>query len=86
MLEEIFQDSWAYQEIFQKGALQGRRQAVLDVIKARFPTVDFLVQEQMNKIVDLEVLQDLLVKVSTLEQDIEVVRAVFAAAKADTKR
>lgn len=86
MLEKIFQDSWAYQDIFQKGALQGRRQAVLDVIKARFPTVDMLVQEQVDKIVDLEILQDLLVKVSILERDIEVVQAVFMAAKADSKR
>ncbi|GAC1388854.1 MAG: hypothetical protein NVSMB38_00690 [Ktedonobacteraceae bacterium] len=86
MLEEIFQDSWAYQDIFQKGTLQGRRQAVLDVIKARFPTVDMLVQEQIDNIVDLEVLQDLLIKVSTLEQDIEIVQAVFMAVKANSKR
>ena len=85
MLEEIFQDSWAYQDIFHKGEVLGRRQAILDVIKARFPEVVIVVQKRVDTITDLEVLQDLLIKASTLGRDIEVAQAIFEAAQADGK-
>ncbi len=87
MLEEIFQDSWAYQDILRKGEEKGellaRRQAVLDVIKVRFPEVVTIAQKQVDTIIDLDILHDLLIKASTLGRDIEVAQAIFEATKAD---
>lgn len=68
MLEEIFQDSWAYQDILQKGEARGeakgkeqgellaRRQSILDVTQARFTEIVPLMKKNIELITDLSIL------------------------------
>lgn len=85
MLEEIFQDSWAYQDIFHKGEAKGSQRTLSNVIEARFPEIVPLVQKYIDTIVDLEVFQDLVVKASTAEKNTEVIQAISDATKANGK-
>ncbi len=89
MLEEIFQDSWAYQDILQKGEARGeakgkeqgellaRRQSILDVTQARFTEIVPLMKKNIELITDLSILQSLLIKISTAQDAREAVQALF---------
>ncbi len=89
MLEEIFQESWAYQEILhkgeekgkeqgrQEGELRARRQSVLDVTQARFAELVPLIKKNVETITDLNILQSLLIKISVAKNVQEAVQALF---------
>ena len=93
MLEEIFQESWAYQEILhkgeekgkeqgkeqgrQEGELRARRQSVLDVTQARFAELVPLIKKNVETITDLNILQSLLIKISVAKNVQETVQALF---------
>ncbi|MFB8790272.1 MAG: transposase [Potamolinea sp.] len=56
----------AKQEGIQEGTLQNAREAVLEVLEARFEVVSPAVNEALNKIVDVAVLKRLLRQASTI--------------------
>jgi predicted transposase YdaD len=66
MFQDILEESWVYQEIIEqgleKGAVQGRRQALMDFLQTRFPELLALATQQMNSIKNAEVLRTLSTK------------------------
>lgn len=82
MLRDILEESWAYQEMVQKGLQQGLeqgleqgrqegelralRQAIVDVVQERFPGIVASVKKQVQTIEDPSLLRLVNVKMSTL--------------------
>ena len=74
MFNDILRETWVFQEVMQEGeekglkkGLEDLRQALLDVVQARFPELAFLARGQIAFIEDLEVLRSLIVKMSTAQ-------------------
>jgi hypothetical protein len=68
MLNDILRESWVSQEWLQEGRQEGLatlRQAVLDVVQARFPELLALAQGQVAAPEDLDILRGLIVQLST---------------------
>src|SRR5713226_4952767 len=73
--EDIFEDSWAYQEMLAKGMEKGRREGelqalrevIMDVVQDRFPQIAALVSNHIQKIDDPGQLRRLNVKVSAAQ-------------------
>jgi len=67
-MHDILEESWAYQEMIEKGLLQGRQQgyqqAAIDVAMARFPDLETLAKTKITAINDLERLQHLILDLS----------------------
>jgi predicted transposase YdaD len=74
MLEEILEESWAYQEIMQKGRDEGKLQALHQtlqtIVRARFPELVHLAAKRTAPIHDPRVLETLIVNIS-LAQTVE---------------
>jgi hypothetical protein len=82
MLRDILEESWAYQEMVQKGLQQGieqgleqgrregelraLRQAIVDVVQERFPDIAASVKRRVQTIEDPSLLRLVNVKMSTL--------------------
>ncbi len=77
--EEIFQDSWFYQEIWGKGrqlgfaegfakgleqAREAMRQGIVDMVQARFPDMAEMAQQRLETVHDAEALGQLIVKIA----------------------
>jgi predicted transposase YdaD len=67
-MHDILEESWAYQEIVQKGLLQGigkgvlaMQQAAIDMVVASFADLETLARTKITAINDLERLQHLIV-------------------------
>ena len=73
--EDILEDSWGYQELTAKalqkglhqGELQARRDAVLDIMQDRFPSLVTLVSSHIQNIDDTTLLRRLNVKLSAAQ-------------------
>ena len=87
MYQEIFRDSWFYQEILQegeergieKGREEGRerfRGAVVQAVKQRFPALEKLASQQTARLTDLDTLNVLLISIIAA-QDEEAARAIL---------
>jgi hypothetical protein len=72
-MAEKLRDTWAYKELTKEGREEGRRQgellalrqAVVDLVQARFPELTAYAQKQVEKIEDLTLIRSLIVKVGT---------------------
>ena len=77
MLDEILEESWTYQEIFQKGYLKGlelsrhlegqhwveqERETIINLVQMRFPEIASLTQSHIESLNDRNVLHTLLNK------------------------
>ncbi len=80
MLEDIIEESWAFQEMKQKWLKESKRQDLLLLIKSYFPSLVQLAQDVCNAIQTLEGLQDLFEKVM-LTKDEEKVRQILLGAQ-----
>ncbi len=81
MLEDILSDTWAYQEVFQKGELLASRQAIITVTQARFAGLVPLVSKNIETITDLSLLQKLLLNISVASKEQDVTQALFDVTK-----
>lgn len=97
MYQEIFRDSWFYQEILQegeergieKGREEGReegrerfRRAVVQAVKQRFPALERLASQQTARLIDFDALNVLLISIIAA-QDEEAARAILMDASQD---
>ena len=76
---DMLEDSWAYREMtaearqkgfdkgLHQGELQARRDAVLDIVQERFPSLVTLVSTHIQKIDDTALLRRLIVKLSAAQ-------------------
>ena len=84
--EDIFEDSWAYQEMLAKGMEKGRREGelqalrevIMDVVQDRFPQIAALVSNHIQKIDDPGQLRRLNVKVSAAQTARQAEQAVLS--------
>lgn len=91
--EDIFEDSWAYQEMiarglqkgFEKGLhvgeLQALRGVIADVVQERFPPLFTLVSSHIQKVEDTTLLRRLNVKLSAAQTVQEAEQAFRALVK-----
>lgn len=66
MYHDLFEDTWAYQEIVEQGKLLAQRQMLLDIIQERFPELVHLAKQQADTIEDPNVLRRLTVRMSVV--------------------
>jgi hypothetical protein len=87
-MHDILEESWAYQEIVQKGLLQGvgkgvlaMQQAAIDMVVASFADLETLARTKITAINDLERLQHLIVDlgISHTREQMEQVLLSLAA-------
>jgi hypothetical protein len=91
--DDILEDSWAYQELMDKGRqkwlhegeLQARRDAVLDIVQERFPPLVALVSSHIQNIEDTNLLRRLIVKLSTA-QTVQEAEQTFRALVKDAQQ
>ena len=84
--EDIFEDSWAYQEMLAKGMEKGRREGelqalrevIMDVVQDRFPQIAAFVSNHIQKIDDPGQLRRLNVKVSAAQTARQAEQAVLS--------
>jgi len=80
-LEEILEESWAFQEMKQKGREEAKRQDLLLLIEAYFPSLVQLAQNVCNAIQTFEELQDLFQKVLHAKDEEKVRQRLLGAQK-----
>ena len=94
MLEDILRDSWVYQDILKKGQEEGReegreeglqnmRLTILDIVRARFPKIVDVVEQELDSIHDPALLRRLTFKMSTVKNAHEASRALFRIAQGE---
>ena len=87
--EDIFEDSWAYQEMLakgmekgmEKGLQEGRetlRETIMDVVQIRFPEIAVRAHQRVYSIEDLDSLRRLNVKLSTAKDVQEAEQALLS--------
>ena len=89
---DMLEDSWAYREMtadarqkgLHEGMLQGRRDAVLDIVQDRFPSLATLVSSHIQKIDDADLLRRLNVKMS-VAQTVQEAEQTFRALVKDAQ-
>lgn len=90
---DILEDSWGYQELtaqprqkgLREGELQARRDAVLDIVQDRFPSLVTLVSSHIQNIDDTTLLRSLNVKLSAA-QTIQEAEQTFRALVKDAQQ
>jgi predicted transposase YdaD len=72
--EDSLKESWVYQEIFQRGVELGReivrknlRQAIVLIVKERFPVLEALTAHQVEHLTDSGVLSTLLISIASTQ-------------------
>jgi len=89
-MQEILEGSWAYQEMVQKGWIQGHeegrqegfQQAAINIVVARFAPLESLASAKITAINDLKRLQQLIIDLS-ISRDQEGVRQVLLSLDGD---
>jgi flagellar biosynthesis/type III secretory pathway protein FliH len=88
MIEDIIEESWAFQEMIQKGlekglekGLQAQRQSLILLIQTHYPALLQLAQDVCNAMRTLEELQDLFQKVLLAKSEQEVRQHLLGAQK-----
>lgn len=86
MLEDIMEESWAYQEMVEKGQrkeraerLHGLRQVILSLILNRFPLTANEAQQNLERLQNPEVLQRLIIEIAAVETSEEARRLLLEA-------
>jgi hypothetical protein len=94
---DMFEESWAYQEMvkkglekglqqgLKKGELQAQRETLLDIVQARFPELSPLAKKQMGITKDPQLLRHLTVKISTVQTANEAEQLLIALTKDQKK-
>lgn len=90
---DILEDSWGYQELtaearqkgLREGELQGRRDAVLDIVQERFPSLVALISSYIQNIDDTTLLRRLNVKLSAA-QTIQEAKQTFRTLVKDAQQ
>jgi len=85
MYKDIIEESWFFQETFQKGELQALHLAVLDVIQERFPEIVSFAKKQIEGVGSTEVLRRLIVKMSTAQTPEEALQYLFTITTGEKK-
>ena len=83
MYEDILEDSWVL-EWRREGAVRGLYKVLLEVVQIRFPEIVDLTKKQIEDVKNPELLQDLLVKISLVQNVEDATLALFDLDK--TKR
>ncbi|HZU65658.1 MAG TPA: hypothetical protein VFA09_00145 [Ktedonobacteraceae bacterium] len=90
---DIFEESWAYQEMVQKGLQQGLekgrqegelralRGMLADIVQAKFPELASLAKKQTRYMKDPQVLRQLTIKISIAQTAQEVEQLLLALTK-----
>ena len=81
MLEDVIEESWAFQEMIQKGRKEAKRQDLLLLIRRYYPALLQLAQNVCNAIQTLEELQNLFEKVLYAKDEEEVHQLLLSAQK-----
>lgn len=93
-MQEILEGSWAYQEMVQKGWIQGHeegrqegrqegfQQAAINIVVARFAPLESLASTKITAINDLRRLHQLIIDLS-ISRDQEEVRQVLLSLDGD---
>ena len=84
MYKDILEDSWVVQEERLEGELRGLHRVIVKVVQARFPEIVDLTKKQIEDVENPESLQDLLVKISLVQNVEDATLALFDLDK--TKR
>jgi hypothetical protein len=94
---DMFEESWAYQEMvkkglekglqqgLKKGELQAQRETLLGIVQARFPELSPLTKKQMGITKDPQLLRNLTVKISTVQTANEAEQLLIALTKDQKK-
>jgi hypothetical protein len=82
--KDILEDSWVVQEERREGELRGLHRVIVKVVQARFPEIVDLTKKQIEDVENPESLQDLLVKISLVQNVEDATLALFDLDK--TKR
>jgi predicted transposase YdaD len=93
VFNDILRETWVFQEIMQEGeekglkkGLEGLRQTLLSVVQARFPELVFLARGQVVFIEDMELLQNLIVNMSTAQTAEEAQHRLLEVGREATDR
>jgi hypothetical protein len=88
MSQDILRDSWVYQEIGQSFLLEGiekelqrNRQTVISCVEMKFPEQVSFAQQQVEQMTDIEVFQQVLIKLFAAQTVQEVQGALLSAPK-----
>jgi hypothetical protein len=84
LYKDILEDSWVVQEERLEGELRGLHRVIVKVVQARFPEIVDLTKKQIEDVENPESLQDLLVKISLVQNVEDATLALFDLDK--TKR
>ncbi len=80
--DDILEDSWAYQEMLAKGMEKGRmealREAIMDVVRIRFPEIAERAHQRVYSIEDMDSLRRLNVKLSIAKDAQEAGQALVS--------
>ncbi len=84
-MQDILRETKAYQEIMQEGKLEALHDALLKIVRERFPEMIEVTQKQIGGIVNPTTLEDLLVNISLAQNLQEALRALIALDKGEEK-
>jgi len=66
MLHDFLEDSWTYQQTIDEGQVKGLRRNIVNVVQVRFPALYTLAKSKVESLIDLEQLEQISLKVSTV--------------------
>ena len=91
MLDEILEESWPYQEIFNKGRDKERRiwvqkysETLLKYVHIRFPELDDFTKSHIETFKDTKALFDCLTQLLSVQTAGEAKQAIIDASTAET--
>jgi predicted transposase YdaD len=84
-MQDILRETRAYQEIIQEGKLEALHDALLKIVRERFPEMIEVMQKQIGGVVNPTTLEDLLVNISLAQNLQEALRALIALDKGEKK-
>ena len=84
-MQNILRETWAYQEIMQKGKLEALHDALLKIVQERFPEIIDFTKKQTDALEDPELLQNLIVQISLAQNVQEALLALITLDKGDKK-
>lgn len=85
MYKKELEDSWAYQEIFQEGQEKTLRETLISVLEVRYPMLVDLAREQTSLIKDANILQQVVIKIFSLQTAGEIEEYLLALGDDATK-
>ncbi len=84
-MQDILRETRAYQEIIQEGKLEALHDALLKIVRERFPEMIEVMRKQIGGVVNPTTLEDLLVNISLAQNLQEALQALIALDKGEKK-